>query len=218
MKNISLENAIKISKAHQISDSIEFSFENVKNSSLSATESCAVLLIKYANSAHSYFPTTKLGEAYVSSNSAQPKYHQSVICGKERFSFSLISQTVLDALGCNPNDCHQNCINICSNFNKGVLHTAEISVVSKENSSLSGILHSFLEIEDEVFDFTYGFKMPKPEYFRLLNVNDLTQTPASKVHADICDGTLSQISDKNISPEVYLMARNDCARLVGNNK
>ena len=216
MNTISLENAKVIIENHKVTDNIEDPAKLYRKDVLTPTESCAGLIWQYARTKI----TKKFGATIIPTNLYEEPALQ-VSRGEMNYIFQEIPVNIIRLLGCG-DDCHENCINACVNGipNNAIIHTSEVSVLPEEKTKLPGLLHSYMQLGEEIFDLKLGIKMSKESYDKLFNVNEISELPVSKVRQDIQDGTLSQIvkHSANISREEYLMARDDCARLVGAGK
>ncbi len=211
MNTISLEKAKTIIEKHKSPDKTEDLAELYRQEVLSPTQSCAGLILQYARKKI----TKKFGAVITG------KLTMQVSRDKESYAFEDIPPDVLETLCCGDN-CHENCVNasLLGLPNNAIIHTSEISVLPEEKTGLAGLLHSYVQLGGEIFDLKLGIKMNKDNYDRLFNVKEISQLPVSKVQNDFKDKTLEQLSNHKpqISYEEYLMARDDCARLVGTGK
>lgn len=221
MNTISMENAIAISEKHKLTDKIDDAASLYEEENLSARESCAALTILFSRSLRKTPTPTKVGfGAKVSNVTINNESYYQVRRGEEVFLFQEIPSVLLKALGCKQQNCHQNCINASMGGLPGhaIIYTSEISVLPQEKTNLDGILHSYVQLGEIVFDLDLGIRMSKDSYYKLFNVKEISSLEASKVQKDIAEGTLAQLSKNKVSTEVYLMSRDACAKTVTTGK
>ena len=139
---------------------------------------------------------------------------------EELFLFQEIPSVLLKALGCKQQNCHQNCINASMGGLPGhaIIYTSEVSVLSQEKTNLDGILHSYVQLGEIIFDLDFGIRMNKTSYYELFNIKEISSLEACKIQKDIAEGTLAQLSKNKVSAEVYLMARDACAKTITTGK
>lgn len=218
MKNIPYTKALEISQAHKLLDNFEFKTENLREEKISPSECCATLVIYFLQTCSGPAACRSFLGAKISEFTFDGKRHYSVSKENENIQFDIIPLITLRALRCQTQNCYQNCINACSRLTNGTVVVSEVSPISENNCGLKGLLHSYIELDENVYDLTYGFSMERDDYIRLFNVKEVAQTAVSKIHSDIYNGTLTKVSNRNISPEVYLMSRDTCAKIVEKDK
>ena len=216
MNTISLENAIAISEKHIDTDNTE-----VFTDAYTPTQSCAALLLEYAKNLreNGKFVDSNYG-AKILSIPSQSKFLYQIRKEDSIFIFEEIPKVVLAYWGAKFGECHKNCINASSVkfWPEALIHVSEIGVLPEEQTGIAGILHSYLEYENNIYDLSLGIVMNKSAYDKLFNVKEISTVPVEKVRSDINDGTLEQLKKKDVKTEVYLMARDDCAKMVGKGK
>lgn len=221
MSTIKLEVAKAISANHRETDKIDDHLTDYLESSLTPEQSCAALLVLFARSLRKTPHAVEEGfgaKIFNVPNADGPCYQ--VKKGNSSFIFEDIPKVLLATLCCRQQNCHQNCINACANglpFS-ATIHTSEISVLPKEMTGLDGILHSYVQLGNIIFDFDLGIRMSKSSYDTLFNVKEISTVEAKKINADYTNGTISKLSEAGVCAEDYLMARDDCSALVSKNK
>lgn len=221
MNSISLESATAISEKHKLLDNIEDSLKLYTEESLTPAQSCASLLVLFARSIQTtQTPKSSAFGANVSSITLNGESCYQVRRDNSIYTFEEIPKVLLRALGCKPHNCHQNCINACVNElpAHAIIHTSEISFLPSDKTGLDGILHSYIQLGEVVFDMDLGIRMSKPIYDKLFNVKEISSMEARKVKEDYASGTIGELSKQKIPAEVYLMSRDDCAKTVSTGK
>lgn len=220
MNLISMEDAKAISEKHKTTSTNGGDLAVCTEVVLTPQESCASLLVLFARSLQNNNPTTSAFGAQISNITLGEQTCYQVRCEDSIVVFEEIPKVLLRALGCKPNNCHQNCINACANGlpAHAIIHTSEVFLPPKAQSGLDGILHSYVELGEVIFDMDLGMRMNKTVYDRLFGVKELTSLEAGKVKTDCANGTVSQLSKQKCSAEVYHMARDDCVKSLAEGK
>lgn len=216
MSTISLENAVAVFKKHK-----ELDTKEVFTNEYTPSQSCAALIVAYAQGLRQNGTFLDQGHgAKILSRTLHGKTLYQVRNGDAIFVFEEIPKIVLGLMGCKFGNCHQNCINAAiMKFNeKATIHTSEIGVLPEEQTGLPGILHSYLEHNGDVYDLSFGIVMSKPIYDKLFNVKEISSVNIADVKSDYYSGVTDAVAEKGISAEVYLMARDDCAKMVSKGK
>lgn len=220
--NITLKQAKALSEEHKALDSIEDDSSLYNENFLSPAECCGALIMKFLYCASSGAPYTArdFAGARLYTCIAGHGERFAVAKGETYFNFEVLSQGLTRLMGTNFKNSHQTCINACKILKEGIIHTAETSIVEQEKIGLPGRLSSFIEIEDEIFDFTNALKMSKKEYYEVFHVKEISNVKVSTVRSDILDDTYNKIQalPENVTPEQYLMARADCVKMIGKGK
>lgn len=216
MSSISMESALAISKKHKMTDQIE-SFTQ----EYSPTQSCAVLILEYARSLQEKKDlVTEAHGAKIKSFTISGEQRLMASCADQTFFFEEIPKVVLAALCCHAGNCHKNCINACAGGlpANAIIHTSEVDTLGEGQTGLAGVLHSYVQLGETIFDLSHGIRMNKTVYDKLFNVKEISSVEARLIKADIADKTISRLSEKGVFTEVYLMARDDCAKSVAMGK
>ncbi len=216
MSTISLENAIAVFKKHK-----ELDAKEIFTNEYTPSQSCAALIVEYAQGLrqNGIFLNQAHG-AKLSSITLYGKPLYQVRKEDSIFIFEEIPKVVLAAFGAKFGDCYNNCINASSVgfWSDTLIHVSETGILPEEQTGVAGVLHSYLEHQGNIYDLSLGIVMSKSAYDKLFNVKEISTLSVGKVQSDLSDGTLEALSKKEISAEVYLMARDDCAKMVTKDK
>lgn len=106
-------------------------------------------------------------------------------------------------------------------YGKCHIKTLELSSKIKDSKVLTGYvfkkdlkyLHSILEVNDDIWDWTKNIIMPKEDYFRLTNFQELSSIESEKIISD------QKIIEKlNLSLKAYTLFRDEIMLDIAKNK
>ena len=221
MTSLSLEKAKAISQKYSNYNKImdELTFYN--EDELSETQACTALAVMFMRSIQKKkTPKDAAFGAYLTEQTYKKETFISTTKNETTFLFQEIPKVVIAALGIKQDNCHQNCINACVNNlpSHSIIHTAVINYLPYGNNNPNGTLHSFVELGNVIFDLDLGLRAMKETYYTFFDVKEISSVKAKDINNDFNNKTIEKLSKKNINSETYLMAREDCVKLVSKDK
>lgn len=217
----SLKEAKKITQYHLANDHLD-SAEYYRNKKFTNTEVLAISVINYCNNYNNQSIINKLKDNGVIIKKLKDDLYK-IKYKSDTVNFKMLKDKILPDIDqiFIKNKCHLNCARACSMIkDDGYVYTSEIAAVNLDKDIASKILHSYIVINNLVYDLTQGIVMSQRDYNLLFNVDVLAKTPMRTVRADINSKLLDKIYriDDSISLVEYYLAHDECVELVDQNE